>query len=137
MKRGRPSVKKPQVKEEEVKTYNTKTRSNAKYIRLTEALELLNEGLKESQKISRETLLARIRRYEQETNDMILQQDPTPSPSKTPLLVDFDKLKTSIPSLQESEIIADLITKVETQQEQIRILYEVCYQKGFLRRNNL
>jgi len=116
------------------KKYNKITRSDAKYIRLTEALDLLNETVSEDKKLTRETLLARIRRYESESGDRILQQDPTPCPAKSPLLVDFDKLQTSIPSLMKSSIVDDLIQKVELQQEQIRVLYEVCYMKGFLKK---
>lgn len=116
------------------KKYNKITRSDAKYIRLTEALDMLNETVPEDKKLTRETLLARIRRYESETQDTILKQDPTPCPTKSPLLVDYDKLQTSIPSLMKSSLIDELIQKVESQQEQLRVLYEIMYMKGFLRK---
>jgi hypothetical protein len=123
------------------KEYANTTRSNAKYIRLTELVDIVNKDAIESKKVSRETLLARIKSYiainldqlKKEGVDLI-KQDPSNSPEKSPILVDYDYIQKNIPSLVESEIIKNLIEKVTAQEERLKVIYEICYLKGFLRR---
>jgi hypothetical protein len=104
-------------------------------------LKIINGTLPESKRIARETLLARIKNYAENNKDFLvkngielIRQDPSPSPEKSPILVDYDYIQKNIPSLMESDTLRDLQEQIKNQAEQIRIIYEVMYLKGFLRR---
>jgi hypothetical protein len=129
------------MKKKEKAQYSHTTRDNGKYIRLTEMLKIINGTLPESKRIARETLLARIKNYAENNKDFLvkngielIRQDPSPSPEKSPILVDYDYIQKNIPSLMESDTLRDLQEQIKNQAEQIRIIYEVMYLKGFLRR---
>jgi hypothetical protein len=120
------------------KPYTGTTRSNGKYIRLTEMVDIINKGLPSEKCVSRETLLARIKAYiDNNPNDLegveLIKQDKN-SP-KSPILVNYDHIKASIPSLMESDIMRDMSEKIKNLEEQMRIIYEVMYLRGFLRRD--
>lgn len=113
------------------KNYNKTANTDSKYIRISEACEKLN--------IKREVLLYRLEKYQKETSDIIMYQHDGKEMypfdgSKNPIFIDLDKAERKVPLLKRSETIEQLLKDVEELKEQTRILYEVCYIRGFLRR---
>ena len=57
--------------------------------------------------------------------------------SKEPILIDWDHVTSKIPTLIESKTIQDIIEKMIKLEEEIHIIKEVCYTRGFLSRNKI
>ncbi len=112
--------------------YQKQIRDNSKYVPISDVVKKLN--------IKREALIYRLEKFQNDQNDIIVMyqyDDKTMfkyNGSKNPIYIDYELMERSVPVLQENETITKLIDDVEKHNEQIRVLYEVCYMKGFLRR---
>lgn len=113
------------------KTYEKQIRENPKYTPISDVCEKLN--------IKREALIYRLERFQQESEIVVMYQYDNNNMfkydgSKYPIYIDYELMEKSVPVLMESGTTAKLIADVKELKEQVQVLYEVCYMKGFLRR---